>query len=67
MDTKELANTAIIGLCILGVAASGIGGCTYLVAENNRQYYETMTQCISSGGNFVPTKGDGSSAVCIRR
>lgn len=64
MDLKELS---VVCLCILGVAATGIGGCTYLAAENNRQYYETMTQCINGGGNFVPTKGDSSSAVCIRR
>jgi len=67
MTTKDLINTAIICLCFLGVAASGIGGCTYLAAENNRQDYETMNQCNASGGTFVPTKGDSSSAACIRR
>lgn len=64
MELKELA---IICLCILGVAASGIGGCTYLAAENNRQYYTTMEQCIQRGGTFVPTRGDASSAACLMR
>jgi hypothetical protein len=71
MTTKDfIINTAIICLCVLGVLGvlgSVIGGCIYLVTENNRQYYETMNQCIASGGTFVPTKGDSSSAACIRR
>lgn len=67
MDSKDLINTAMVCLAILGVAATGIGGCTYMVTENNRMYYETMRQCIDSGGSFVPTKGDGSSSACIRR
>lgn len=60
------------GVIIVAIAAvllgtSLVGGCTYVVTENNRQYYETMQQCVSSGGTFVPTRGDNSAAACIRR
>lgn len=62
---KELIKAAITGLCIMGVLGGGIAGCTYVVAEGNRQYYETMQQCIAGGGTFVPTKGNSSEAACI--
>lgn len=59
---------AIIAAFVVVVAFSGIvAGCTYTVTENNRRYYETMTQCIERGGTFVPTRGDASSAACIIR
>jgi hypothetical protein len=67
MDMESIIKAVLTTLVILGVAASGIGGCTYMVTENNRMYYETMRQCIESSGTFVPTKGDYSSAVCIRK
>jgi hypothetical protein len=57
----------IMSAVVLLLGTGLVGGCTYVVSENNRQYYETMQQCISSGGTFVPTRGDASSAACIRR
>ena len=67
MDAGDIIKAVLTALVILGVVASGIGGCTYMVTENNRMYYETMRQCIDGGGTFMPTKGDNSSAACIRR
>jgi hypothetical protein len=64
---EDLKQTIIISVTLLMLIGGGIGGCTYVETENNRQYYDTMRQCIDSGGSFVPTKGDASSAVCIRR
>lgn len=66
---EDLKQTIIICVTLLALLGSGIGGCTYIyiVTENNRQYYDTMRQCIEGGGTFVPTKGDASSAACIRR
>ena len=58
----------VIVAFVVVVSFSGfVAGCTYTVTENNRRYYETMTQCIERGGTFVPTKGDNSSAACITR
>jgi hypothetical protein len=58
----------IIACTTLSLVFGGlVAGCTYTVTENNRRYYETMTQCIERGGTFVPTKGDSSSAACIMR
>jgi len=67
MNIGSIVRAGINALVILGVAVSGIGGCTYVVTENNRMYYDTMRQCIDSGGTFVPTRSDGSTAVCIRK
>lgn len=56
-----LCATLLLTLC--GV----IAGCTYIVTENNRMYYDTMQQCIASGGSFVPTSAVSSAALCFRR
>lgn len=57
----------IVAIATVLLGTSFVGGCTYVVTENNRQYYATMQQCVESGGTFVPTRGDNSSAACIRR
>jgi hypothetical protein len=64
---EDLKNTIIVCITLVAVIASGIGGCTYIVTENNRQYYDTMRQCIDGGGTFVPTTVNSSSAACLRR
>lgn len=65
----EIGKNVVITVAVVTVllGTSLVGGCTYVVTENNHRYYETMRQCISSGGTFVPTKGDYSSAACIQR
>jgi len=64
---EDLKNTIIVCITLVAVIAGGIGGCTYIVTENNRQYYDTMRQCIDGGGTFVPTNFNSSSAACLRR
>lgn len=63
-ETKAFLTIAAAIVLVLG---GGIAGCTYTVTENNRQYYETMKQCVDRGGTFVPTRGESSSAACIAR
>lgn len=63
----EIKATIAIALATVLLGGGFVTGCTYVVTENNRQYYETMRQCVESGGSFVPTRGDNSSAACIRR
>ena len=63
-DTKQMV---FFVTAITLVLLSFISGCTYVVTENNRRYYETMQQCTANGGSFIPSKGDNSSAVCIQR
>ena len=63
-DTKGIISVALV--CSL-VGISGIGGCTYLVRQNNENFYDVMRQCITAGGTFVPTAGGHSNAACINK
>jgi hypothetical protein len=67
MDGTSIKGALIAAFAVVAVFSSFVAGCTYTVTENNRRYYETMTQCIERGGTFVPTRGDNSSAACITR
>lgn len=64
-----MSNSHVVIVCASLLLAFGglVTGCTYTVSENNRQYYDTMRQCVENGGTFVPTRGDSSSASCIQR
>jgi hypothetical protein len=47
------------------VTILGMSGCTYMIMENNRMYYDSMNVCIQNSGTFVPTRGGSSEAVCV--
>ena len=66
MDTG-LKHTIVVSFAITAIVAGGISGCTYTVSRNNQLYYETMKQCIDTGGSFIPTVGGSSSAVCLHK
>ena len=52
---RELLHTAIVATTIMLTAVLLISGCIYVVSQNNQAYYDTMRQCLESGGSFVPT------------
>lgn len=37
-----------------------------IITENNRMHYDTLNQCIASGGNVVPSPNGGTS-MCIKK
>ena len=57
----------LIGLALVALAGGGIAGCTYVVGENNRQYYDAMHRCMEGGGTWIPVSTGGSSAACVAR
>jgi hypothetical protein len=63
----ELKQTIINAITVIVLVCGGIGGCTYTVTQNNARWYDSMNQCISKGGSFIPTKGDSGSAGCLMR
>ena len=56
----------LITVALVVIACAGVGGCTYTVSSNNQLYYDAMNRCTDSGGSFIPTKGDTSSAICLK-
>ena len=61
----SLKHTVVVSLAMVLILSSAMASCTYTVVHNNQRYYDTMKQCIDSGGSFIPSKGDNSSAVCL--
>jgi hypothetical protein len=59
-------NMLLIIVASVVVTCAGVGGCTYTVNTNNQLYYDAMNRCTASGGSFIPTKGDDSSAICLK-
>jgi hypothetical protein len=64
MNTTHVVVAALSMVIMVG---STVAGCTYIVSENNKQYYETLKQCIDNGGSWVPTSNNGTNGTCISK
>jgi len=60
-------HSAIIATAVVTVICAAMASCTYTISSSNQAYYDTMKQCIDSGGSFIPTKGGDSASVCLHK
>ena len=65
-NNNSFKNTIVIALAITIIASVFISGCTYLVRNNNDNYYKTMEECIQKNGSFIPLAKGSSSSICFR-
>jgi hypothetical protein len=62
---SDNASFSFTAAAVLLVVCLGITGCTYMLIDNNRMYYDTMSRCIEQGGTFIPTRTNSSEAACV--
>lgn len=63
---SEIKQIIAVCITICIVSAMTIAGCTYIITENNAQYYRNQNECITKGGIWVPNTGN-STAACVAR